>query len=169
MHSIKLVEPETNEFLASLEAKSKKANPFLRAMAHRPEVLKAFVPLYGAIVGPGSVERRIKSLVYLACSYANECAFCISANSPGARKAGVTDEEIQALQTEQDHVFSAPEKAAIQYARELTQTADAKDTRAAVHEHFTSEQIVEITLTAAMANFTNRFNNGLEIFPDAGA
>ena len=27
--------------------------------------------------------------------------------------------------------------------------------------------IVEITMTVAMANFTNRFNNGLEIFPEA--
>jgi hypothetical protein len=46
-------------------------------MANRPETLKNFVPFYSSVVGPGSVERRIKSLVYMACSYANECAFCI--------------------------------------------------------------------------------------------
>lgn len=167
MHSIKLVEPAENEFLASLEAKSKKPNDFLRGMANRPEVLKAFIPLYGAIVGPGAVDRRIKSLVYLVCSYANECAFCIEANTPGARKAGLTEDEIQAIQTEQDQVFSEPERAVIQYARELTQTAAADDTRAGLLEHFNSEQVVEITLVAAMANFTNRFNNGLGIMPDA--
>lgn len=166
MHSIKMVEPAENEFLASLEAKAKKPNDFLRAMANRPEVLKAFVPFYGAIAGQGSVDRRIKSLVYLTCSYANECAFCIAANTPGAKKAGVTDDEIQALQTEQDHVFPENERAAILYARELTQAAAADDTRAALLEHFNSEQAVEITLVAAMANFTNRFNNGLGILPD---
>lgn len=169
MHSIKMVEPAADEFLAGLESKVKKPNLFFRAMANRPEALKAFVPLYAAIVGPGSVERRIKSLVYLACSYANECAFCIAANTPGARKAGVTDDEIQAIQTEQDHLFSEPERAAIQYARELTQTAAADDSSAALYEHFSSEQVVEITLVACMANFTNRFNNGLRILPDAGA
>ena len=161
-----MVEPTENEFLASLEAKAKKPNDFFRAMANRPEVLKAFVPLYGAIMGQGAVDRRIKSLVYLACSYANECAYCIAANIPGARKAGVSDEEIQAIQTEQDHPFSEPERAAIQYARELTQTAAADDTQAALLEHYTTEQVVEITLVAAMANFTNRFNNGLGITPD---
>jgi len=166
MHSIKMVEPAENEFLASLEAKAKKPNAFLRAMANRPEVLKAFVPLYGAIVGPGSVDRRVKSLVYLTCSYANECAFCIAANTPGARKAGVTGEELQALHTGQDHPFSEPERAAIRYARELTQTAAADETQAALREHFTGEQVVEITLVVAMANFTNRFNNGLGILPD---
>jgi AhpD family alkylhydroperoxidase len=165
--AIKLVEPEQNELLASLEARGKSANPFFRAMANRPEVLKNFVPLYTAVVGPGSVERRIKSLVYLTCSYANECAFCIQSNLPGARKAGVTEEEIQAVQTEQEQMFSEPERAAIRYARELTQTADAEESRAALLEHFTSEQVVEITLVVCISNFTNRFNNGLQIFPEA--
>lgn len=166
MPAIKLVEPEQNEFLASVEARAKSANPFFRAMANRPDVLKNFVPLYSAVVGPGSVERRLKTLVYLTCSYANECAFCIQANLPGARKAGITEEEIQAIQTEQDHVFSEPERAAILYARELTQTADADESRAALLEHFTSEQVVEITLVVCISNFTNRFNNGLQILPE---
>ncbi|HWC97956.1 MAG TPA: carboxymuconolactone decarboxylase family protein [Candidatus Sulfopaludibacter sp.] len=165
--AIKLVEPAQNEFLASLETRAKAPNPFFRAMANRPEVLKNFVPLYGAIMGAGSVERRIKALVYLTCSYANECVFCIQSNLPGARKAGVTEDEIQAIQTEQEQVFSDPERAVIRYAREITQTADAEDSRDALLEHFTSEQVVEITLVSAMANFTNRFNNGLQIFPEA--
>jgi AhpD family alkylhydroperoxidase len=154
MHEIHLVEPAENEFLASLESKSKKASPFLRAMANRPEVLKSFVPLYSAVMGPGSVDRRIKLIVYLVCSFANECAYCIDANIPGAKKAGLTDEEIQAIQTEQDHIFPQNERAAIWYARDLTQLADAEDSRIALLEHFTSEQAVEITLVAATANST---------------
>jgi uncharacterized peroxidase-related enzyme len=166
MHSIHMVEPAENEFLASLESKAKKPNPFFRAMANRPEVLKSFVPLYSAIMGPGAVDRRIKLLVYLVCSYANECAFCIAANTPGAKKAGLTEEEIQAIQTEQDHLFQETERAVIRYARDLTQDAAADEARTALVDHFSSEQIVEITLVAAMANFTNRFNNGLGILPD---
>jgi uncharacterized peroxidase-related enzyme len=164
--AVKLVDPAQNEFLASLEARSKHPNPFFRAMANRPEALKNFVPFYSSVVGPGSVERRIKSLVYMACSYANECAFCIFANTAGAKKVGITEDEMRALQTEQDQDFNEPERAAIRYARELTRTADADETRAALTEHFSSEQIVEITLVAAVSNFTNRFNNGLRIEPE---
>jgi uncharacterized peroxidase-related enzyme len=164
-NAIKMVEPAQNEFLASLEAKSKAPSPFFRAMANRPEVLKNFVPFYGAIVGPGSVERRIKELVYLTCSYANECAFCTAAHVASGKKAGITEDEMRALQTEQDHGFSPTERAAIQYALELTQSASGDDSRAALLQHFTDEQVVEITLVAAMANFTNRFNNGLGIMP----
>jgi uncharacterized peroxidase-related enzyme len=164
--AIKMVEPAQNEFLAGLEARSKQPNPFFRAMAHRPEVLRNFVPLYGAIMGPGAVDRRIKELVYLTCSYANECAFCTSAHVAAGKKAGIAEEEMRALQTAQDHGFSAPERAAIQYARELTQSAAGDETRDALFEHFTDEQVVEITQVAAMANFTNRFNNGLSIVPE---
>ena len=165
--AIKRVDPAENEFLASLEAKSKQTNPFLRAMANRPETLKAFVPFYGAVVGPGSVERRIKVMAYLVASFANKCAFCIASNLPGARKAGMTEEEIQALEHERDESFSEPERAAIRYARQLTRTANAEIEREEMFRHFTHEQVVEITLVIAMSNFTNRFNNGLAIFPEA--
>src|SRR5215470_14678528 len=110
--AIKMVEPAQNEFLASLEAKTKQPSPFFRAIANRPEVLKNFVPFYGAIMGPGSVDRRIKELVYLTCSYANECAFCTSAHVATGRKAGINEDEMRALQTAQDHSFSDPERAA---------------------------------------------------------
>jgi len=101
-------------------------------MAHRPEVLKTFVPFYGAVTGPGSVERRVKELVYLTCSYANECAFCTAPTPPAARKPASPTTKLRALQTEQDHVFSEPERAAIAYARELTQNAAADDSREAL-------------------------------------
>lgn len=136
-------------------------------MAHRPEVLKNFPSLYGAIMGPGSVARRIKELVYLTSAYTNACAYCIASHEPGARKAGVTEEELGKLKAGQDEVFPAAERAAIAYARELTRTAKATATRAELSAHFNDEQVVEITLVAGMANLTNRFNNGLGIFPEA--
>src|ERR1700733_5087462 len=98
--ALKLVDPSENEFLASLEARAKQANPFFRAMAHRPEVLKNFPALYSAVVGPGSVPRRVKVLVYLTSSYANKCPFCVASNLPGARKAGITEDEIHAVEAE---------------------------------------------------------------------
>src|SRR3954465_11984801 len=144
---IRRIDPAENEFLASLEARAKQPNAFFRVMANRPEVLKSFVPFYGAVMGPASVERRIKSLLYLVVSIANQCAFCIAANLPGARKAGISDEEIKAIETEQNGGFSAAEQAAIAYARELTRSATVSDSRReALRPHFTDEQIVEITL-----------------------
>jgi uncharacterized peroxidase-related enzyme len=161
-----MVEPTQNEFLAELERKVGRPSYFLRGMANRPEVLKNFVPLYGAIMGPGAVNRRTKELVYLTVSYANRCAYCTAVHVATGRKAGVSEDEMRALQSEQDHGFTESERAAIQYARELTRTAQGAATREALSAHFTCEQIVELTLVAAMANFTNRFNSGLGIMPE---
>ena len=165
MTSIKTVDPAENEFLASLEARSKQPSLFFRIMANRPEVLKAFVPFYGAVMGPGSVDRRTKELVYLACSYTNQCAFCTAAHVATGKKAGITEQEMQSLEAGKDGGFSEPEMAAIRYARELTRTAAAATTRDALSHHFNDEQVVELTLVAATANWTNRFNNGLSILP----
>lgn len=165
--AISRIDPSQNEFLAGLEARSKQPNPFFRVMAHRPEALKNFVPFYGAVAGAGSLERRLKELAYLTASIANRCAFCTAAHTPAARKAGLTDDEFRAIENEQNAGFSPAEQALIAYARELTRTARVEDsTRTALEAHFTEEQIVELTMVVAMANFTNRFNNGLNILPE---
>ena len=88
-----------------------------------------------------------------------------AANLPGGRKAGLTEDELQRLENWQDDGFTPAERAAIRYARELTRTAHAQTAREEMFQHYTHEQMVEITLVVAMANFTNRFNNGLEILP----
>ncbi|MBZ5577554.1 MAG: carboxymuconolactone decarboxylase family protein [Acidobacteriia bacterium] len=165
--AIKMVDPQADEFLAGLESKTKRVNHFFRTMANRPEVLKTFVPLYGAVVGPGSVERRVKELVYLTCSYANQCAYCSASHTASGTRAGISEKELQALHAGQDDAFSGAERAAVRYARELTRTAQASATRDELLAHFTNEQVVELTLVAAMANFTNRFNNGLMLQPES--
>ena len=69
---------------------------------------------------------------------------------------------MQAIQTEQDHGFSRRRTRRHPVRARTDPNADADDSRDALFEHFNDEQVVEITLVAAMANFTNRFNNGLK-------
>ena len=166
MALIPLVEPTQNAYLAELESKGKRENRFFRLLAHKPDALKNFIPLYGAIMGPGSVDRRTKELAYLSASMANECVYCTAAHKPTARKAGITDEEMRAIETQQYQDFNAADRAVIQYARELTTEADASESNQALFRNFNDEQVVEITLVVAMANFTNRLNNGLDLTPE---
>lgn len=35
-------------------------------------------------------------------------------------------------------------------------------------KHFTEDQVVELTLVVCVANFTNRFNDALQLTPDLG-
>jgi len=155
------VDPANNAALAELEGKTGPSN-FYRLMAHKSDVMTSFSRLYGAIMGPGSVDRRTKEMVYLAISFVNECDYCTEAHLKGGRKAGLSDRAIDDLESETNQNFTLAEQAALHYAREMTRAcAEDFDTREHLQEHFNEEQIVELTLVIALANFTNRFNNGL--------
>lgn len=160
------VDPANSEILAELERKTG-PNNFYRAMAHTPEVLAAFPKFYGSIMGRGSLDRRLKEMVYFAVSTVNECSYCTAAHLAGVRRAGLSEREIEDIQNETNQNFSAEEQTALRYAREMTRAcADEFSTRGKLHEHFNEEQLVELTLVIALANFTNRFNNGLNVKPE---
>ena len=44
-------------------------------MAHRPGVLKSFLPLYGAVMNEGALEAKYKELAYLKTSLVNGCEY----------------------------------------------------------------------------------------------
>jgi uncharacterized peroxidase-related enzyme len=157
------VDPANNEALTELESKTG-PNNFYRAMAHKPDVFASFPKLYGSIMGPGTVDRKLKEMVYLAVSTVNECKYCTAAHLKGAKKAGLSERQIEDIESETNQNFTPAEQAALHYAREMTRAcADEYATREHLQQYFSEEQLVELTLVVAMANFTNRFNNGLNI------
>lgn len=84
---------------------------------------------------------------------------------------GVTDEQIRALTFyERSTLFDDKEKAVILYAERLTRGAAAvrDGTLQELGQYFSEDQIVELTLVVCVANFTNRFNDGLRLPPDLG-
>jgi uncharacterized peroxidase-related enzyme len=165
--TIKGVEPTRSPELAELEAKIG-SNNFLRVMAHRPEGMQDFMRFYGTLMGPTAlVDRRIREAVYLAVSFVNECSRCISYHTRTGLAAGITASEIRQIETENDRNFSPKERAALQFARELTRTASVgDDTRYRAQELFSTDEFVELTMIVGLANFTNRFNNGLAVPPE---
>ena len=59
----------------SMTGKFGKMPNFFGLMAHRPEVLKNFLPFYAAVTGEGSVEPKLKELAYLKTSLVNGCQY----------------------------------------------------------------------------------------------
>lgn len=144
---------------------------FYGLMAHRPNVLSKFIDLYKAIMSEGTVEARYKELVYLKTAQVNGCEYCFKAHSGSGKKAGITSEHIQALQFYQrSDQFDEKEKATILLAERLTRGASAMRDGSIedLKKFYTEDQIVELVLVAAIANFTNRVNDGLRAVPDLG-
>jgi uncharacterized peroxidase-related enzyme len=163
--------PEAQEIFDKLASRAGKVPNIFAAMAHRPEALKAFLPLYAAVVNQGTVEPKYKELVYLRASMTNGCEYCSRAHMASAKGAGVTAEQIAALPFYvRSPLFTDKEKATILYADRVTRGAATirLPELEEIHKYYDEGQIVELTLVACMANFTNRFNDALELIPDLG-
>lgn len=166
-YTIPSVEPAQNPTLAEIERKSG-PNNFFRVMAHRPDAMKNFAGLYGSLMGSASVlNRRTKEIVYLAVSFVNECEYCGLHHRKEGLNAGLSEQEIHEIEVEINEHFSQREQAALLYARELTRTASVSDDlRYRTQELFSTDEFVELTMIIGLANFTNRFNNGLAVTLD---
>jgi uncharacterized peroxidase-related enzyme len=144
---------------------------FFATMARVPQALANFMPLYGAVIDKGTVEAKFKELAYLKTSLINGCEYCFRAHSASGKRNGVTEDQIKALAFfQRSQAYDAKEKAVILYAERVTRGAVALRASALqeLKQYFNDDQVVELTLTISIANFTNRFNDALQITPDLG-
>lgn len=145
---------------------------FFATMARVPEALQHFMALYGAVINKGHVEAKYKELAYLKTAQINGCEYCFQAHSASGKKnAGVTDEQLKHLAFyRRSSAFDEKEKATLLYAERVTRGASALREPAIqeLKKYYSDDQIVELTLTICIANFTNRFNDAFVITPDIG-
>jgi uncharacterized peroxidase-related enzyme len=136
-----------------------------RMLAHQPEILKTFIDFFMS-VGQG-IDRRIYELVYIRVSMLNRCNYCLQHHLANSRRVGLTEKDWQGLKRPEDADFTSKEKAALAFAEKLTRTpwdmtdADFEELK----NFFTEAEILELDMTAALANLTNRFTGplGLEL------
>jgi uncharacterized peroxidase-related enzyme len=163
--------PEVTELYDPLLDRFGYVPNFYAAMAHHPDALKNFLPFYASILTKGAVETQYKELVYLQTSMVNECRYCTRAHTAAAKRVGITDQQIKALANyRHSDEFDEKEKTILAFADYVTRgaTGDQESVKERLKKYFSDHQIVELTLTICMANFTNRFNNALELESDIG-
>ncbi len=172
MAHVSLIEPEqaSPEVKEIYETKFKgKPNNLNKALAHRPGMLSNFPGFY-ANVGR-SLDRKLYEAVYLRTSLINGCRYCTQHHIVGARRAGLTPDQMKALKDGNYSGFSEAEQLALRYAEKLTRTPDAASDADFVElkKHFSDEQIVDLHMLTGLANLTNRVTGplGLEVeFPE---
>ena len=67
--------PLVQRIYAALEQESGSVSTLNKMLAHKPEVLRAFNQLSGAIWAEGALASRLKELAYLRVSMHNGCAY----------------------------------------------------------------------------------------------
>src|SRR5271169_682671 len=128
--------------------------------AHQPKMMFAMGKFNQAVRKGKSVDERLRNLVELKGAQMIGCEFCVDLGSQICRNSGFSDEELLALpRYRQSELFTEREKLALDYAVAVMRTPVevTDDLFARMKEHFSDDQLVEITALLALVNL-DRFN-----------
>jgi uncharacterized peroxidase-related enzyme len=172
MTRIPLISPDSaNAEVKEIYEKTLRGKPgnAQKALAHRPEMLKNFLPFYASV--GRSLDRKLYELIYLRVSMINGCHYCTQHHVASSKRVGLTADDWSALKAGDFSRYSEKERAALIYVDKLTRTPhDIKDSDfAPLKKEFSDAEIVDIHLLTGLANLTNRFTDplGLEVeFPE---
>lgn len=142
-------------------------NP-LRAMAHKPQLMRAVMTLYGAIHAENpQLPEDLKELVSIRISQINGCRhYCLPYHSLQAEKLGVNAAKVAAVaQARQSDLFSPAEKMAIEYAERMTvPTMLVTDTFfAQLKTVWSDADLVELTALIGFMNFWTKVIAALDV------
>lgn len=105
-----------------------------------------------------------KTMLFWIVSRTNNCQYCLGHQEQKLIAAGLSENEVASLDSDWS-AFTPAEQAAFAYARKLTYEphllGDAD--MAGLREHFTDLQILEMTMSVAGNNATNRWKEGTGI------
>lgn len=107
-----------------------------------------------------SIAKGLRALIELRISQINGCAYCVDLHAEQARAAGETQQRLDCIAAWTEcPFFDAREKAALAWAEALTRLPDThapNDLYRDVTDHFSDEQVVDLTFIIATMNAWNR-------------
>ena len=135
----------------------------LQAMCLRPEILHAFAGFGGAVYPGGLLERRIKELVIITASAANDCQFCTGSHCDIVDIWGIVESPLRLI--DEPAALPPRERLAIDYAKAVVADSNAipEQLSRELREHFSDPELVELTFLVGYINMLNLFNNALGI------
>ncbi|MEA2846932.1 MAG: hypothetical protein QOG78_2213 [Rhodospirillaceae bacterium] len=126
--------------------------------------VRAVGGVYMYVVNSG-LPKELVDLVFLRASQINGCAYCIDTHSRDLQKAGVAVDKIMLLSAwrEAGDLFTAKEKAALQWAEEVTlvsETHASDEAFAVLSAEFQPKEISDLPLAIGLINLFNRLSVG---------
>lgn len=154
---------EQKELYAAITSQLGMIPNFLKVFANSPAALRAFLGLHG-IASEGSLDLQTKERIALTVAEKNACQYCVSAHTAIGRKAGLSNEEINANRsgTSQDSKAAA----AVKFARALVEhngdvtTTELLEVRNA---GYSESDVVEIITHVGMNILTNILGKASQI------
>ncbi len=147
--------------------------PFLnqvKVFAHRPPALKHLMGLLLDLSDEALLPKRYLEIALVVVSKLNECTYCVAHHAPRLAEQGLPPETVSKILEPDCPGLDEIDRLVRDYAVQVTENPQYM--RDAIFEslkdHFSEEQIVELTLRTALCGFFNRFNDALQIGMEDG-
>ncbi|MDA8743543.1 carboxymuconolactone decarboxylase family protein [Rubripirellula amarantea] len=153
---------DSKPLLKSIEKKFGRSLNLFSTLAHQPDVLGGVTQINDGL--QNDLPAKFRELAYYKASQLNPCDYCSHYHRQAALKAGLSEEQLDSMNADALDLFDEQERAVLQYADQLTQTANVDSNVVEKVKTFLDDrQLVTLAAAVALANFTNRVNHGLAI------
>jgi len=132
----------------------------INVLEKAPQVVKTLMAIE-QYVRSSSLEHSLIELVKLRASYLNGCAFCIDMHTQDARAAGEAEQRLYAVPVWHETPFFSPrERAALAWTEAVTELGRGGVSEVLFNEtreHFSEQELVDLTTAVVAINCWNRF------------
>ncbi len=159
------------EFYSAVENLLGRVPNFYKTFSNSPYLAMAFLPINALAQREWQgtdISGKIKELIVIKTSHTNGCKYCYAHNTSLGRAAGITDEQVKAISSNEylnSPLFQKEEVLALKWAEAVTLNKASKDHVLfnELKSTYTENQIVEMTILCAMFNMINRINDSLNV------
>ena len=165
---------EVSEDLRSVyERFSSEYGPFLnqvKVFAHRPPALKHIMGLLLDLADESLLPKRYLEIALVAVSRLNECTYCVAHHAPRLVDQGLSPATVAGILEPECEGLDETDRLVRDFAVEVTMRPQTMRDGIfdRLKQHFSEEQIVELTLRIGLCGFFNRFNDALQIGMEDG-
>jgi len=158
---------------AVYERYAREYGPFLnqvRVFAHRPPALKHIMGLLLDFADEAVLDKRYLEIALVTVSTLNACRYCVAHHAPRAIQHGLSADAIEQILEDDVPSFDEVDLLVRDYAKAVTNEWNTvrDEMFERLGQHFSEEQIVELTLRISLCGFFNRFNDVLQIDMESG-
>ncbi len=158
--------PELAAIEAGIAAERGRVSLLYQVLLNSAPLAEGWEKLLTAVRNRSAVPEDLREMIILRVAVCNRAPYEFAAHVPHARKAGVREDQIEALRAgaHTSALFDARERAVLALADAMTRDVQVDDaTMAPITAQFDPRTVVEIVATVAAYNMVSRFLEALRI------
>jgi len=133
-----------------------------------PKIRQHWLAIGGCLHGSG-LGSRLLHLVEIRASQINGCAQCLDMHTQDARAEGETEQRLHTLAAwRETPFFDDRERAALEWTEAVTLVAETHvpdEVYERVKQHFTEQELIDLTIAVTQINTWNRLNVAFRTVP----